>query len=225
LDLTFRLAKSELMIINKMQPFRLYRQIEPDEHICIFADPAEGIDYCAAVGFSKKHQDLPIVYNEKIESSQFGHELHHMAKFIEAYSHLWPTIGVERNTGQATIYVLTTLNYPELFRMRIFDKSGFVESEKIGWTTSEPTRKKMLDDYALAVRQGTVKVYDKEVVDQMRSFIVDKKGKARAESNKHDDLVMAAAGAYQIAMLTPTRESDEFDEESWKRGQEKWRFK
>lgn len=208
-----------------MAPFRLYRELQADEHICIFGDPAEGHDYCAAVGISKKYNDTPIVFNQQIESSQFGHELYHMAKYVEQRTHIWPTIGVERNTGQATIYVLTTLNYPELFRMRIFDKSGMNESEKIGWLTSESTRKKMLDDFALALRQGQVKVYDKDIIDQMRSFIVNKKGRPQAESNKKDDLVIAVCGAYQLYMLVPTKDSDWYDPGEMKQEREKWRFR
>ena len=99
------------MLFVKLPPFRVYRDLERDEHICIFADPAEGNDYCAAVGISKKYSDTPIVFNDRIESSQFGHELNHIAKYVEERTHIWPTLGVERNVGQATIYVLTQLNY------------------------------------------------------------------------------------------------------------------
>lgn len=210
---------------DKLLPFRVYRKLEADEHIVIFADPAEGIDYCAAVGMSKKYLDTPVVYNERIESSQFGHELYRMAKYIEMRTHLWPTIGVERNTGQATIYVLVNLNYSDLFRMKYFDSVTAQQSDKIGWMTTESSRKKMLDDLALVLRQGQVKVYDKDVMEQLRSFIVNKRGKAQAESNKKDDLVIALAGAYQLNQLVPKKESDDFDVEEWKKSQEKWRFK
>ena len=214
-----------MSFIKVFEPFRVYRKLESDEHICIFADPAEGVDYCAAVGISKKFNDTPIVFNERIESGQFGHELYHMAKYVEQRTHLWPTIGVERNTGQATIYVLVTLNYHDMFRMKIFDSSTSKESDKLGWLTTEPTRKKMLDDLALAIRQEQLKIYDREIVDQLRAFVVAKRGRAQAESGKKDDLVMALAGAYQVSILTPEKEADEFDIESWRKEQVKWRFR
>lgn len=214
-----------MALVKQLPPFRVYRELEADEHICIFADPAESNDYCAAVGISKRHADTPIVFNERIESSQFGHELYHMAKFVERVTHIWPTIGVERNTGQATIHVLVTLNYPELFRMRIFDVPGIRESEKIGWLTTEATRNKMLDNLALALRQGQTKTCDREVVEQICSFIVDKKGKARAESNKKDDLVISYAGAWQLYSLVATRVADDYNMEEWRQDQEKWRFR
>ena len=214
------------MIFVKLQPFRIYREIEADEHICIFADPAEGNDFCAAVGISKKYSDMPIVFNERIESSQFGHELHHIAKYVEDRTHIWPTIGVERNVGQATIYVLSQLNYPDMFRMHVFDKPGSTESSKIGWLTTEGTRKKMLDDFALAIRQGVVKIYDKQIIDQMRSFVTSKKGRPQAESNKKDDLVISAAGAYQLFLLVATHDSDtHYSKEEISMSREKWRFR
>lgn len=210
---------------RKLEPFRTYRKLETDEHICIFADPADGLDYCAAVGISKKYQDTPIVYNNKTESSQFGHDLYHIAKYVEQFTHLWPTIGVERNTGQATIYVLVTFNYPDLFRMKVFDTSSAKESDKIGWLTTEATRKKMLDDLSLVLKQEQIKIYDKDIVDQLRSFVVNKRGRPQAESNKKDDLVIALAGAHQVDILTPKREVDDFDIEGWRKEQLKWRFK
>lgn len=214
------------MLFTKLPPFRVYRELETDEHLCLFADPAEGNDYCAAAGISKKHSDIPIVFNDRIESSQFGYELQYIAKYIEMRTHIWPTIGVERNVGQATIYVLGQLNYPDMFRMHVFDKPGVNESSKIGWLTTEGTRKKMLDDFALAVRQGVIKIYDKQIIDQMRAFVISKKGRPQAESNKKDDLVIASAGAYQLYLLVATHEPDtHYTKEEVKMAREKWRFK
>lgn len=208
-----------------LDPFRIYRKLEADEHIVIFGDPAEGVDFCAAVGISKKHMDVPLVFNDRIESSQFGHDLYHIAKFVEVKTQIWPTVAVERNTGQATIYVLVSLNYPDLFRMKYFDSPGGIQSEKIGWLTTQSTRKGMLDELALVLRQGGLRVYDKEIVAQLRSFITDRKGKSRAESNMKDDLVVALAGSYSVHLKTPKKEIDDFDANEWKKEREKWRFK
>ena len=83
----------------------------------------------------------------------------------------------------------------------------------------------MLDDLALVLRQQQIHIYDREVIDQLKSFIITKRGRAQAESNKHDDLVMATAGAYQLLILVPTKQPDEFSREEWKQEQDKWRFR
>lgn len=208
-----------------LPPFRIYRELDQEEQLMIFADPAESRDYCAAVAVSKKHSDMPLVFNERIESSQFGYELQKIAKYIQYRTHQWPNIAVERNMGQATIHVLHTLNYPNLYRMPVFDSFTYKESEKIGWLTTEATRRKMLDDFALAIRQKSVRVYDKEIYDQMLGFIV-REGKPQAERGKHDDLVIAAAGAWQLYMTVPLNfDEDDYDPIALKNEREKWRLK
>lgn len=216
--------------ISGLKPYRLYRNLEPQEQTCLFADPAEGGDFCAAVLVSKKHADFPFVYNQRTESSQFGYDLNKVAKYVFEHTGMWPTIAVERNTGQATIHVLQELNYPDLFRMKVFDHSSVSETQKIGWTTNMATRQKMLDDFALALRQGVFKVYDREVLSQMASFVVKKKkgqaGRVEAEVGKHDDLVISAAGAWQLYQLVPAYDFDGgMTKEEISIEKDKWRFR
>ena len=210
-------------ILKLLTPFRVYREPQREEQFCIFGDPAEARDYCAAVAVSKKHADFPMVYNELTESSQFGYELEKMAKYIQHRTGIWPTIAVERNTGQATIHVLTTLNSPRMYRMQVFDAMAYKESEKLGWLTTQGTKRKMLDDLSVGVRQGIAKIYDRDIVDQMLSFVA-KGTKIEAESGKKDDLVIATAGSWQLYLTVPLFDTDEplYD---WKEDREKWRLK
>lgn len=213
-------------------PVRIYREITANEQFVIFADPAESQDYCAAVALSMKHFDCPIIFNEIIESSQFGYELQNMAKYIELRTTLWPRMAVERNTGQATIYVLQQLNYPNMFRMVDFSAITPHEGGGVGWVTTghisggelRGTRRKMLDDLALAVKQGRIKLYDKDQLRQLKGFVIVK-GRGQARANMKDDLVMATAGAWQVAQLTPVQDFGDYDPEALKQHREKWRFK
>jgi len=211
---------------------KVYRKLDINEQLVIFADPADSQDYCAAVAFSKKHQDFPLVFNEVTESSQFGYELQHLGKYIQMRTNLWPKIAVEKNTGQATIYVLQQLNYPNMFRMVDFTSMAPREGGGLGWITTghisggelQGTRRKMLDDLALAIKQGQMKIYDKEQIRQLKSFVIVK-GRAQARASRHDDLVMATAGAWQVAQLTPDEDFGEYDPDALKQHREKWRFK
>lgn len=212
---------------------RIYRQPKYGEQFVIFADPADSQDFCAAVACSKKEYDFPIVFNAVLASSQFGYELYAMAKYVFNLTGLWPKLAVERNTGQATIYVLKTLNYPDLFRMVDFAATGGTyEKGEIGWVTTgqlsggelQGTRRKMLDDFALAIGQKMPRVYDKQQIKQMKGFQIYK-GRARAKSNMKDDLVMASCGAWQVQILTPSLDWGDYDAEAMKQNREKWRFK
>lgn len=211
----------------------IYRELQMGEQIVIFADPADSNDYCAAVACSKKYYDFPIVFNAVMESSQFGYELNSFAKYVFNKTGMWPKLAVERNTGQATIFVLKNLNYPDLFRMVDFASAGgSYEKGQIGWITTghisggelQGTRRKMLDDLALAIKQGQIKIFDPVQIKQLKSFVIIK-GRAQARSNKKDDLVMATAGAWQVQLLTPDYSFTDWDEEEWQKEKTKWRFK
>lgn len=211
----------------------IYRDIEMGEQFVIFADPADSNDFCAATAISKKRYDIPIVFNAVMESSQFGYELYNMARYIFNKTGIWPKLAVERNTGQATIFVLKNLNYPDLFRMVDFaSSSGPYEKGQVGWVTTghisggelQGTRRKMLDDLALAIKQGLIKLYDKVQIKQLKSFMIIK-GRAQARSNMKDDLVMSTAGSWQVHLVTPDLSFGDWDDTAFKREKEKWRFR
>ena len=188
--------------------FKIFRIPAPEEEIVIAADPADGgSDYCAAVAKSRKHFDTVMTFHARMESTQFGHELSKMAKFLYNHTNVQPMIGVERNTGMATIYVLQQLNYPRLFRMPtnvgIEDKP---DEKKIGWITSEATRAKMLDDLARTLLQRTAVIPGEETILELIAFIRNPRtGKPEASPGHHDDLVIAEAIAGQMLQYTPSR--------------------
>lgn len=215
------------------QPVRLYRELERGEQLVVFGDPADSMDFCSAVAFSKKHFDFPMVFNQVIESTQFGYEIYNMAKYIFNRTEMWPKLAVERNTGQGTIFVLKNLNYPNLFRMVDFTSLDSHEQGSIGWVTTgftksgelQGTRRKMLDDFAMVLKQGLVKLYDEDQIRQLQSFIIVKGGRAQAKANTHDDLVIATCGSWQIHLVTPTEMLDDYDENLAQEQRSKWRFK
>ena len=189
--------------------FRLFRQPNPGEFFVCGADPAEGNDYCAAHWLSKATQEVILVFHAKMESTQFGYELYKGSQLIKNASGLWPTIGVERNMGQATIARLMDLNYPSLYRHQDLNRLTPTEEDKIGWPTNVATRQQMLDDVALAIRQGVLHVYDKPTLKECLSFIRHPKtGKPQAEEGTHDDLVMSLAIAWQMYSRVPTPVND-----------------
>lgn len=186
--------------------FRLQRQPNPNEFFVCGADPAEGHDYCAAHWLSKSTQEVVLTFQGRMESTQFGYELAKGSTLIYKATGLWPTIAVERNTGQATIARLLDLNYPSLYRHQDTNRMTPTEDDKIGWPTNVATRQQMLDDLALVIKQRVLHVYDKPTLKEMLHFIRNpktgkpeaEKGTTSDESTGHDDLVMALAIAWQM---------------------------
>lgn len=176
--------------------YKLFREPQPGEVVIIGADPADGgSNYCAAHCISKKMADDFMVFHARMESSQFGHELYKMAKYIHRMTGEYPVIAVERNVGMATISTLQNYNYPRLFRM---PKIGSIDAtdiaDRIGFTTNSSTRPMILDSLALALKQKALRIYDEETVKELMSFVRnDRTGKPEAATGSFDDLVMSLA--------------------------------
>lgn len=191
--------------------FKLFRELERGEFLVCGADPSEGGDYCSATWKSKKYADTVLTYRARIESTQFAYEIDKGCLFIYKRTGLWPAVGVERNTGMATIAKLIDLNYPNLFKMKSFDRRTQKEEEKIGWHTNSASRPKLLDDHALSIRQGVNKIPDKTTVKEHMTFIRNPKtGKAEAEVGMNDDTVFSEGIAWQLYQLVPMPALEEY---------------
>ena len=181
--------------------FYLYRPLEANEEIVIGADVGEGVSYCAAVGLSKRHKDTPIVYHSRTESTQLGYELDKMGWYIKIKTGELPLIAVERNIGAATIAKLRDLKYPldRLYKQETFDRVINKPVERIGWETTSSNRRKMLDDLALSLRNYDLRIYHKQIVTEMLTFVINERtNEPKHERSKFDDLIMALAIGWQM---------------------------
>lgn len=77
------------------------------------------------------------------------------------------------------------------------------ELEAYGWNTDMVTRKWIIDALVPLVRQEKLDIFIKEILDQFRTFVVNKDGKSEAMPGKKDDSVMSAAiGVYNLGAAT-----------------------
>lgn len=185
---------------------RIYRALEGDEELVAGGDPGNGGSYSAGVYISRRHGDVPIVFSSRVESPQFGAELHNIGLYVKKKTGHFPYLAVERNIGQGTIEKLRDLGYPlmSLYRQRTFDRLSNQEEERIGWVTSSASRRKMLDQLAMAIRLKELKIYDEALVNEMLTFIINERtGEPRPEQGAYSDMIMALAIAYQMYTLTP----------------------
>jgi len=89
--------------------------------------------------------------------------------------------------------------------------------ERVGWLTTETTRRLMLGKFQADYRLGLVRVVDRECLEEMSMFAHrGPRGKAQAPPGKHDDCVVSRAGAHFVAtfeVLAPVEEVEEVTSE------------
>ena len=96
--------------------------------------------------------------------------------------------------------------------------------ERVGWLTTETTRRLMLGRFQADYRLGLVRVRDRECLEEMAMFAHrGPRGKAQAPPGKFDDCVLSRAGAHFISTYASPLE--ETKEESEPGGARMWAAK
>ena len=110
------------------------------------------------------------------------------------------------NSGLALVKYLLEYGIRVWQRKRMSQVTKMVE-KSYGWNTDRATRKTVIDHLATLVLDKQIDIPSKEVVEEMKSFVVNNKGKPEAAPGHHDDHVLAAAIAlYNIDSATIKKE-------------------
>lgn len=189
--------------------FRQYRPIDRNEFFVIFADTSVGMgDYCAVQFISKTNLDIPLVYHSKSIATEMTNAIHPVIEKIHDQTGVKPVVAYERNNGGVfeleRLAAMNRLSKYTIFEMPNSGRVDNPEPTKIGWDTNTATRPKMLQDFKDAVDNKLLRIYDKPTITELYSFVLVQTTstiKAQAERGAHDDLVMSAAGAWQLQIL------------------------
>ncbi len=172
-----------------------------------------GRDFNSAHVFDAKLRRFVATLHMRSEPDVFASYLQRLGYF---YSATAPgkkrppaLIGVENNhsSGQSTIRWLKDHGYPRLFYTHTINRrAGEIETAEAvaGWNTNRQTRRPMLDELAAALRDDDVWLPDKRTIRELFTFVMDDAGKPQAQEEAHDDCVISAAIALQMARHTWT---------------------
>ncbi len=183
--------------------YRQYREIEVDEFFVVGVDTSQGgNDYSTAIFLSKTHLDIPLIYQSKVLATEMTNKLFPVLERIYDITGIASVIAYERNAGGIFEFErLANLNRGNKYRLYTMMTYGNIvnsQETKLGWDTNTATRPKMLAEFKEAVDKQLIRIYDKPLINELYSFIINKQGKPEAEQGMHDDLVMAAAIAWQL---------------------------
>jgi hypothetical protein len=106
---------------------------------------------------------------------------------------------VERNNhGHAVLLSLDeTYGYPEIYHHLDRSNDDGSEQSRPGFPTDKITRPTALDELDDQIRNGLYTPRDPRMREQMKTFVVNSKGRAEASTGHHDDLVLGRAiGGY-----------------------------
>lgn len=173
-------------------PYKEWCNPDPDETYVIGVDVAEGLSYgdysCAQVLDSRGNQVA--CYHGHVDPFEYANFLGKLGdRWNRAY------MVVERNNhGLTTLRRLQEIQYPNLFVESSVDGAyGDKLTKRGGFLTTSKTKPLIIDNLAALLRQREGGVADIELVNELRTYVIDDKGSFNSQNGCYDDRVMAYA--------------------------------
>lgn len=203
---------------NEKGYMRIYKEPNEFHTYAIGCDVSEGKitseeiggskerDYSCAQVLDKTTYEQAAVWYGRADPDRLGRELDLLGRYYND-----ALIGVERNAiGITPLIVLRDLGYPNLYyREKIGMITDKITSE-LGWVTDSISKESIIADAVTLIRDKRIILYDEDTLSEMRSFMRDAEGHARAAKSAHDDMVMALLIA--IRMLQKARATSNVNE-------------
>lgn len=181
-----------------------YREIEKGSFFVVGGDCSQGgIDANVVQFMDKSRIDVPLVLKMQGVAASMTPILHQTLEWIYDTTGVKPVVALERNMGGASemerLRKLNRLDKYRLYTMHTMGKSdGEQVSDRLGFTTDMVSRPRMVGDLKEAIDSMQLTIYDKDTIDQLTTFIVNKSNRPEAASGTHDDAVMSLAIAWQL---------------------------
>lgn len=195
----------------------IWKLPEQGHSYCLFGDVAEGVlsdktdkksasDRSVCGVLDRNTFEIVAVYYGRPSTIEFGDQMLYAAKL---YNLAWAT--PEMNSiGQSVLDTFKRDEYPYIYqREHKEDQDVTEDSMLLGWKTTVKTRKPMIADLALVVKECELIVYDLRVLEEMRAFEENASGKPEAATGEHDDCVIMLAGLIQLHQRCPMNENVE----------------
>ena len=102
------------------------------------------------------------------------------------------TIPEVNNSGLALVKYLLDMGVSVYRRRKTIDSMGLVE-KSFGWQTDRLTRKTIIDHLASEIIERNIDIPDEGIMKELKTFVVNDKGKPEDSPGHHDDHVLACA--------------------------------
>ena len=172
----------------------IYRAPEPGVPYVIGADTAgEGSDFFAAQVLDHRTGAQAAVLHSAYDEDVFAHQIFCLGVYYNR-----ALVGIEANFSTYPIRELARCGYTHQYVREVEDAFTHRMKQSYGVRTTAVTRPVMLANLVRVVRDEPDTLCDRSTLNELLTFVRNEKGRAEAQANAHDDLVMALAIAHYI---------------------------
>ena len=164
-------------------------------------NPKSKSDRSVAGLLDRDDYDIPIVYYGRPTTIEFGDQMLLSSRF---YNYAWTSPEMNLGIGQSILDTFKRASYPYIYMREKKEEEIVSEASSLmGWMTTTKTRKPMIADLIEVVNEGGLKIFDKRVLNEFRTFVRNADGKEVADVGRHDDCVLMVAGLIQLHKRCP----------------------
>jgi len=188
---------------------------QPHHRFGMGADTSEGIgkdaNTMALFDFGLAPTDIGILtatyFNNRIPPDLFGHELTRVGgEFGNCI-----VAPENNNTGHATLAAMR--GYPNIFSERKEGQRSLKVTQTLGWRTTRKSKPQMLFDFRKDYNDGLIKIYDINVLKEMRSYTTaDLTDTQVGMVTRHFDLLIAVCIGWQMRKYAQQSYEEVIDE-------------
>lgn len=172
----------------------LYRPPEVGVPYVIGADTAgTGSDFFAAQVLDNRTGEQVAVLHSAYDEDVFAKQIYCLGTYYNR-----ALVGIETNFSTYPIRELERLGYERQYVREVEDRFTHEMTKSYGVRTTAQTRPVMLAELVRVVREEVNTLHDRATLGELLTFVRNEKGRAEAQANAHDDLVMALAIAHYI---------------------------
>ena len=200
--------KTASFLIDRGGMWKVYEEPEHDSKYLISVDTCTGEDqhtqglasdpdFHSAQVWKAPYEDwegnwhvakLVAIHHSRIDIGVLAEEVAGMACWYGGAF----TVPEVNNSGLALVKYLLDLGVSVYRRRKTIDSMGIVE-KSFGWQTDRLTRKTIIDHLASELMEKNLDIPDRDVMKELKTFVVNDKGKPEASPGHHDDHVLACA--------------------------------
>ena len=173
---------------------KVWAEPSPNRRYFIGADIGLGVGgdpSCAQVLDDQLNQVAEL--HGQLAPDQMGDKILTLAKW---YNQAW--VGIEANSFGIACIDAVKNKYGRLYFSYKVDQRSDVRTRRIGWWTDTKTKPLMIGEFAKAVREESITLNSRELMEEMGTYVLGDDGSVNAEKGCNDDRVIAAMIAMQV---------------------------
>lgn len=167
----------------------IYEEPEPYTPYVVGGDIAEGgVEFSAASVRNNLTWNQAAVFRGHLDTDLYAKQMFCLGRYYNK-----ALIGIETNFDSHPVKELARLNYSKQYVQERLDKFTKELVKKFGWQTSKITRPLIIARHVELHRDHIYTFNDKNLLEEMLTFVRDETGRPEHQEGKTDDVILADA--------------------------------